>query len=130
MPLPSLGPFARPWGCSAAMRAPIFVFTGGLRAYPSAAAAERALAVGGPRALDAWDAAGAPVRLLPGRRGWFGLTQARAVRLEALPTGASERQQLRARLAEALVEQGTARAWAEGAPLGALVAEASRRFGG
>jgi hypothetical protein len=110
------------------MQAPILVFSGGLRVYRSRSAAERALAPGGPRALDAFDASGRPLRLVEGGRGWFGLLRKDGVRLAAGGSGADERRQLRARLAEALVQNGAPQAWAEGAPLGALVAEAARRL--
>jgi hypothetical protein len=112
------------------MRAPILLFGGGLRVYPSRAAAERALAAGGPRALDAFDAAGRPLRLVEGGRGWLGFRRKDGVHLEADATGAEVRKRLRTRLAEALVQAGAKRRWAEGAPLGALVAEAARRFRG
>ncbi len=111
------------------MRAPILVFTGGLRVYPSRAAAERALAPGGAQPLDAFDASGRPLRLVEGSRGWFGLARRSGVRLQASPTSADVLRQLRARLAAALVQHGAPRPWAEGAPLGALVAEAGRRLG-
>jgi hypothetical protein len=111
------------------MQAPILVFEGGLRVYPSRSTAERALAEGGPRALDAFDASGRPLRLVEGSRGWFGLLRKDGVRLVASSGGAGERRQLRLRLAEALVQTGAPRAWAEGAPLGALLADATRRLG-
>ena len=112
------------------MRAPILVFTGGLRVYASRTAAERALAPGGARALDAFDAAGRPLHLVVGGRGWFGFRRKDGVRLEAGASSADERRLLRTRLGEALVPLGVARPWAEGAPLGALVAEAARRLRG
>jgi len=113
------------------MRPPILVFDGGLRVYASRAAAERALGTSGPRPLDAFDGYGRPLRLLDGGRGWFGLFHRSGVHLAA--GGASTaggRATLRGRLAEALVQKGAARAWAAGAPLGALVAEAARRLPG
>jgi hypothetical protein len=112
------------------MRAPILVFTGGLRVYASRTAAERALSVGGARPVDAFDATGRPLHLSAGGRNWFGLTQKHGVRLEAASASADGRRQLRSRLAEALVQQGVSRPWAEGAPWGALVAEATRRLPG
>ena len=110
------------------MRPPILVFDGGLRVYPSRAAAERALAPGGLRALDAYDASGRPLQLVDGGRGLFALFQRSGVHLAAGPGGAQQRRQLRSRLAEALVQRGAAQRWADGAPLGALVAEAERRL--
>ena len=110
------------------MRPPILVFEGGLRVYPSRAAAERALAPGGPRALDAFDAAGRPLRLVPGGGGLLGFLHRGGVQLVAGSTSAGERAQLRVRLGQALVQQGTQQRWADGAPLGALVAEAARRL--
>jgi len=109
------------------MRPPILVFEGGLRVYPSRAAAERALG-STPRALDAFDASGRPLRLEAGGQGIWGLFNRGGVHLAAGPSGAGERRKLRSRLADALVLQGAARPWAEGAPLGALVAEATRRL--
>ncbi len=110
------------------MRPPILVFDGGLRVYPSRSAAERALAPGGPRAVDAFDAAGRPLRLVPGGGGPLGFLHRGAVQLVAASTTAAARAQLRSRLADALVQQGAQRPWADGAPLGALVAEAARRL--
>ena len=112
------------------MRAPILVFTGGLRLYPTPGAAERALAPCGPRTLDAFDATGRPLQLRGGSRGWFGLGRKEGVHLEAGPASAEATRDLRVRLAEALVRAGAPAAWAQGAPLGALLAEAARRFRG
>jgi hypothetical protein len=112
------------------MRAPILDFASGLRVYASRGAAERALAGGGVRALDAFDASGRPLRLVEGGRGWFGLGRKSGLRLDARPTDADIRRALRVRLAEALVGHGAPRRWAEGAPLGALVSDAARRLGG
>ncbi len=112
------------------MRPPILVFDGGLRVYPSRAAAERALAAGGPRPLDAFDAAGRPLRLVSGGGGLWGLFRRGGVQLAAGPASAEDRRGLRSRLADALVQNGAAARWAEGAPLGALVAEAARRLRG
>ncbi len=111
------------------MLPPILVFTGGLRVYRSRSAAERALAAGGPRALEAFDATGQPLQLRPGGRGWFGLRR-EGVHLEPGSASADGRARLRTRLAEVLVQQGTPPAWAEGAPLGALLAEAQKRLPG
>jgi hypothetical protein len=112
------------------MRAPILVFNGTLRVYPSRSAAERVLAPGGPRALDAFDAAGRPLQLRAGGRGWWGLPRREGVHLEAGPTSPAELQRLRARLADVLVQLGAKQPWAVGAPLGALVAEAAKRLRG
>ena len=112
------------------MRAPSLVFTGGLRVYGSQSEADRALAPGGVRALDAFDAGGHPLRLRQGGRGWFGFARKDGLHLEASAATATERKQLRTRLVEALVQHGAERRWAEGAPLGALVAEAARRLRG
>jgi hypothetical protein len=112
------------------MRAPILVFTGGLRVYASRSAAERALAPGGPRALDAFDATGRPLQLRAGGRGWFGLRREGGVHLEAGHTSSEQPQRLRARLTEVLVQHGAQLPWAQGAPLGALVAEAAKRLRG
>jgi hypothetical protein len=112
------------------MRSPILVFEGGLRLYPSPGAAERALAPGGPRALDAFDGAGRPLRLVQRGGGLFGFLHPSGVQLVALASNAGGRAQLRTRLADALVQQGAQRRWADGAPLGALVAEAARRLRG
>jgi hypothetical protein len=112
------------------MRPPILVFSGGLRVYASRSAAERALAPGGPRALEAFDATGRPLQLRAGGRGWFGFRHADGVHLEAGDSTSQERQRLRARLAEVLVQHGAKLPWAEGAPLGALVAEAAKRLPG
>ena len=111
------------------MRPPILVFDGGLRVYPSQAAAERALAPGGPRPLDAYDGDGRPLRLVEGGSGLFGLFRRGGVHLTADATSAGARSQLRSRLADALVQHGAERRWAEGAPLGALLADAARRLG-
>ncbi len=110
------------------MRPPILVFDGGLRVYPSRAAAERALSLGGPRAVEAFDAAGRPLRLVPGGGGLLGFLHRGGVQLVADSTTAGARAQLRSRLADALVQQGAQQRWADGAPLGALVAEAARRL--
>ncbi|MGO9828578.1 MAG: hypothetical protein ACLPJH_00450 [Myxococcaceae bacterium] len=113
------------------MRPPILVFDGGLRAYASRAAAERALGPRGPGRLDAFDASGRPLRLLDGGRGWLGLFHKAGVHLApAAGSTAGHRETLRARLATALVQHGAAKPWADGAPLGALVAEAVRRLPG
>jgi hypothetical protein len=112
------------------VRTPILIFTGGLRVYASRAEAETALGRDGLRPLDAFDASGRPLRLLEGGRGWFGFKRRGGVRLEAGATSAGGRRELRARLAGVLVENGVTRKWAEGAPLGALVAEAARRLRG
>jgi hypothetical protein len=112
------------------MRPPILVFTGGLHVHPSAAAAERALAPAGVQWLDAFDASGRPLQLRAGSRGWFGFRRNAGVHLEAGPATADTRRALRLRLAEALVQAGAPRPWADGAPLGALVAEAAKRFRG
>jgi hypothetical protein len=112
------------------MRPPILVFTGGLRVYPSRGAAEGALSPGGPRAVEAFDASGRPLQLQPGGRGWFGFHRAGGAHLEAGHASSQDAQRLRARLAEALVQHGAKRPWADGAPLGALVAEAAKRFPG
>ncbi len=112
------------------MRPPIVVFDGGLRIYPSVAAAERALAPGGPRSLDAFDSSGRPLRLVEGGPDLFGLFKRSGVRLVADSATADNRGQLRSRLADALVQRGTAPRWAEGAPLGALLAEAAKRLRG
>ena len=112
------------------MRLPILVFDGGLRAYLSRGAAERALAPAGPRTLDAYDASGRPLELVDRGRGLWGLFGGRGLRLTARAGTSDDRRQLRRRLAETLIQQGAARRWAEGAPLGALVAEAARRLRG
>src|SRR5277367_3843682 len=112
------------------MRAPILVFSGGPRAYASRAAAERALAPGGARAVDAFDAEGRVLQLRPGRRSWFGFGQAHGVQLVAGPPSAEARRTLRTRLADALIQAGAPRPWAEGAPLGALVQDAASRLSG
>jgi hypothetical protein len=112
------------------MRPPILVFTGGLRVYPSRGAAERALSPGGARAVEAFDGTGRPLQLLPGGRRWFGFRREGGAHLEAGHATSQVRQRLRARLAEVLVQNGAKLPWAEGAPLGALVAEAARRFPG
>lgn len=129
-PHPSSPVSAKRWGCKQPVRAPIFIFTGGLRVYGSQSDAERALAPLGVRALDAFDAAARPLVLRQGGRGWFGFPRRGGVRLEASAASAADRKQLRTRLAEALVQHGAERKWAEGAPLGALVAEAARRLRG
>jgi len=110
------------------MRPPILVFGAGLSVYRSRSSAERALAPGGPRTVDAFDASGRPLNLRPGGRGWFGLVRGDGVHLETGPASAQDGQRLRARLADVLLQHGAKRPWAEGAPLGALVAEAERRF--
>ena len=110
------------------MRNPILVFDGGLRVYGSRADAERALAAGGVRPLDGYDAAGRPLRLVQGGRSLLGLFPRSGVHLEASASSADARKELRVRLAEALVRAGAQPRWAEGAPLGALVAEAARRL--
>ena len=112
------------------MRPPILVFDGGLRVYPSVAAAERALAPGGPRPVDAFDASGRPLRLVDGGPGLFGLFKRSGVHLVSDASTADHRGQLRSRLADALVQRGAASKWAEGAPLGALLAEAAKRLAG
>jgi hypothetical protein len=111
------------------MRAPILVFTGGLRVYSSRVAAERALASGGARPVEAFDASGRSLQLVSGGRGWFGFARAEGVHLEAGPATAEGPRALRRRLADAVVQAGASKAWAEGAPLGALVEDAVRRFG-
>jgi hypothetical protein len=110
------------------MRAPILAFDGGLRVYRSRSDAERALSAGGVRPLDAYDAAGRPLRLVEGGRSFLGLFPRSGVHLEASASSAGLRKDLRVRLAEALVRAGAKPRWAEGAPLGALVAEAARRM--
>jgi hypothetical protein len=112
------------------VRPPILVFLGGLRVYASRARAEAALAAAKPGALDAFDASGRQLRLAEGGRSWLGFRRRTGVRLEADAAHAADGQRLRARLLEALVSKGAPRPWAEGAPLGALVADAARRFGG
>jgi hypothetical protein len=111
------------------MRNPILDFTQGLRVYASSAEAERALAQGAVRALDAFDASGRPLHLVEGGRGWFGLGRKSGLRLDARRADADTRRALRSRLVEALASHGASRKWAEGAPLGALVADAARRLG-
>jgi hypothetical protein len=110
------------------MRAPILVFDRNLRVYRSRAAAERELAEGGLRPLDAYDATGRPLRLVEGGRSFLGLFARSGIRLVAGSASAGGRRELRSRLAEALVRDGAPERWAEGAPLGALVAEAARRM--
>jgi hypothetical protein len=112
------------------MRTPILVFDGGLRVYGSLADAERVLGEGGVRPVDAYDAAGRALRLVEGGRSFLGLFGRSSVHLQASGSSAGVRTELRVRLAEALVRAGAQPRWAEGAPLGALVAEASRRLRG
>jgi hypothetical protein len=112
------------------MRAPFLVFEGRLRVYGSREAAERALAPGGPRVLDATDAEGRPLRLVEAQGGWLAVFRRAGLRLEAGPTGAEARRRLRERLVQALTEGGTPEHWAEGAPLGALLQRAAQSFGG
>ena len=109
------------------MRPPIVVLSPGLRVYPSSAAAERALLPGSVGSLDAFDAAARPLRIAE-RRGLLGLLGRRGPCLVAGATSAAARRALRDRLAEELVRAGAPRPWAEGAPLGALLAEAARRW--
>jgi hypothetical protein len=108
------------------MRAPILVFSPGLRVYRSASDAERALLPAGARSLDACDADARPLQAAE-RLGFFGLGSKR-LRLVARATTSRGRRALRDRLAAELVRSGAPRPWAEGAPWGALVAEAVRRF--
>jgi hypothetical protein len=112
------------------MRAPILVFEGRLRVFASPEAAERALAAGGPRVLDATDAEGRPLRLVEAQAGWLGLFRRRGLRLVAGRSGASERRRLRERLVPVLVQSGESARWAEGAPLGALLQKAAQSFPG
>jgi len=109
------------------MRAPIVVFSPGLRVYRSVSDAERALLPGGLRPLDAFDAAARPLHIAEGG-GLLALFGRRGPRLIAGSSSAGSRRALRDRLAEAVVQEGAPRPWADGAPLGALVADALRRL--
>jgi hypothetical protein len=108
------------------MRTPLVIFSPNLRLFRSPAEAERALTPEGIRPLDGFDAGGRPLRLVQ-RSGWRRLFQGAGVALEAGASTASGRREFRLRLAEEVVRLGAPRPWAEGAPLGALVAEAARR---
>jgi len=108
------------------MRAPILLFSPGPRLYRSIPDAERALLPAGARPLDACDADGRPLEMAE-RRGFLGLGSKR-LRLVAGATTSRGRRTLRDRLAAELVRAGAPKPWAEGAPWGALVAEAVRRF--
>lgn len=111
------------------MREPILVFSPGLRVYRSVSDAERVLLPGGVRPVDAFDAAARPLRIAEGG-GFLGVFGRRGPRLVADASTAAGRRALRSRLAAALVQNGAPGPWAEGAPLGALVADALRRLPG